>query len=706
MRFKLIVLGAIALGSLAFQAPASAGECSDLLPGLGAGAAGRPISARDLVALRDIGPKSASDPIAPILSISPDGTRVAFQLHRADIETNAYCLGLIVVDLNRPRVPQLVDQGGELVRETQDLLAVTGYPTGYTKVITPKWSPDGRALAFLRRDKGLTQVWLAQSDGSGSRALTQLPSDAEDFAWTPDGRGIVISWRPALAAAFAAIDAEGRSGFLYDDRFMPFTGAHRPFTPAPIKSAFLYLDIESGLERAANPDEVAILGGGDAGRPAGAERVAYGPAGQVAWLARRVPGNVSSEQVLHVTHKGGRDIECLCRDEVAIADMWWSYDGQDLIFLREDWHHSRAAIYVWRPGKGSPRQLLQTDDALIGCRRALARLVCAQEGSVQPRRLVSIDLVAGRSDVLFDPNPRFQTLALGKVQRFSWHNKAGSEQFFDLILPLGHHAGQKHPLVIVQYETRGFLRGGTDDEYPIQLLAANGFAVLSFQFPRNVGLEQGGKTWDEINRIDHTDWALRRNVQAVLEHDIDIAVATGTIDRTRIGITGLSEGANMVQFAIVNSHLFAAAAMSGCCEEATSLMSLSGSAGAAFMHRIGYPRLDDDGTSFWAPYSIRANADRLTTPILIQAADSEYLMAAETVEALREKNKPVEMYVFPNEFHEKWQPQHRLAVYERNVDWFNFWLRQVEDPAPAKRDQYRRWEALKANALSVSAMAK
>ena len=39
------------------------------------------------------------------------------------------------------------------------------------------------------------------------------------------------------------------------------------------------------------------------------------------------------------------------------------------------------------------------------------------------------------------------------------------------------------------------------------------------------------------------------------------------------------------------------------------------------------------------------------------------------------------------ERHEKNQPKHRYSIYQRNVDWFNFWLREKEDPDPAKADQ-------------------
>jgi hypothetical protein len=43
--------------------------------------------------------------------------------------------------------------------------------------------------------------------------------------------------------------------------------------------------------------------------------------------------------------------------------------------------------------------------------------------------------------------------------------------------------------------------------------------------------------------------------------------------------------------------------------------------------------------------------------------------------------------VAEQERHEKNQPKHRYSIYQRNVDWFNFWLREKEDPDPAKADQ-------------------
>lgn len=53
------------------------------------------------------------------------------------------------------------------------------------------------------------------------------------------------------------------------------------------------------------------------------------------------------------------------------------------------------------------------------------------------------------------------------------------------------------------------------------------------------------------------------------------------------------------------------------------------------------------------------------------------------------------MHVFPDEYHIKWQPKHRLAVYRRNIQWMKFWLQGIEVCDPLDPDQYTRWRKLK-----------
>ncbi|MGN6790175.1 MAG: Atxe2 family lasso peptide isopeptidase, partial [Rhodanobacteraceae bacterium] len=76
-----------------------------------------------------------------------------------------------------------------------------------------------------------------------------------------------------------------------------------------------------------------------------------------------------------------------------------------------------------------------------------------------------------------------------------------------------------------------------------------------------------------------------------------------------------------------------------------------------------------------------------------------YRMALDYALPLIRRHK-ADAYVFPDEAHIKFQPRHKLAVYERNVDWFRFWLQGYEDPDPAKRAQYAHWQEMK-KALSA-----
>lgn len=76
-------------------------------------------------------------------------------------------------------------------------------------------------------------------------------------------------------------------------------------------------------------------------------------------------------------------------------------------------------------------------------------------------------------------------------------------------------------------------------------------------------------------------------------------------------------------------------------------------------------------------------------------ADSEYLLTLPTFTALREAGAPVDLYVFPDEFHAKWQPAHRLAVWERTLRWFGFWfdLPPLAGQPPAPAGEVARWRA-------------
>ena len=180
-----------------------------------------------------------------------------------------------------------------------------------------------------------------------------------------------------------------------------------------------------------------------------------------------------------------------------------------------------------------------------------------------------------------------------------------------------------------------------------------------------------------------------------MEAAINRLTDAGIVDRTRVAVTGLSHGAEMVYYAISHTRLFRAAIASGPGWD-PMLYDLTTDFFRAYSStQFGLESLTFDSHGQWARVSAALNANRVRAPLLINAADSEYAYGMQFVTAIRDQKKPIEMFVYPDEAHVKNQPMHRYEIYTRNVDWLRFWLQDFEDPDPAKSDQYTRWRALR-----------
>ncbi|CAN5287353.1 hypothetical protein BH10PSE14_BH10PSE14_20750 [soil metagenome] len=645
----------------------------------------RLITARDLVGLRDFGGMDNSVG-AQAFSLSPDGRSAALILRRGDPDADLYCFGVMVVALNGRKPPRLLDVGGEYIQSTSDIRGIPAIPSGATRSPPPAWSPDGRVLAYLRRDRGVTRVWRVGLDGRPARQIGALGTDALAVRWSADGQELLVTVRPSLDAGRAAIDREGKSGYHFDERFWALSEERpRPRLPLPLSQ----VTIDALTGRAGRVGAPPVPGPGIIAS-------AVSPSGTRASIALADASLPFGPAPLRV-ERGGKQLICpagICGDHVGA--LWWLDDT--LLFLRAGAadNGGRLSLYRWRIGvDAEPREVLGTDDALFDCQRAGVRLICAHEGATQPREIVALDPASGRLTRLFDPNPAFGTLRLGKVERFTWRTPDGVATYGDLVLPPDHQPGQRHPLIVTQYISRGFLRGGTGDEYPIHLLAARGYAVLSFQRPALLPGAAQAHDLNALQRINIAGWAERRVIVAALEAGVDSVIARGMVDPARVGLTGMSDGATTTQFALNHSERFRAAAISSCCDEPSGLFVVGPAYGEATL-AWGYPPPGPGHAAFWAPMSMTAHAASWRTPLLIQVPDMEYRFGLEAYAAFRRAGAPVDVYVFPDEHHLKWHPAHRLAVYERSLAWFDFWLRDRRSEDPARQVDLARWTAMKA----------
>lgn len=693
------ILGTI----LATWAGPALAACEGVVPAAARPGPRRAVTTRDLALLRDVGHPDADTDEASPLGVSPDGRHIAFVINRNEPDGNRVCRALVVIDRTGKQSPRLIDRGGELP-QLKDIYRGMYVTTGFPALAVPAWSPDGRWIAYLKRIRGRTQVWRVQADGQAAAVVTRSSSDVEAVAWSSDGRRILFVNRPGVPAGEARLDAEALTGYHYDHRVVLDVDS-RPNLPADTVPLVAWsIDPQSGRVVPADPNEQSRLGPHTEDYSSNRSRGVAVP-GREAWTTKTGDNPLGPLRLW--TRIAGREAVACALPECtgAILNLWWEPDGALLWFRREGWNRETIALYRWRPGAAVARAVVKTTDALTGCLLSSGELLCGRENAVTPRRLVAIDTSSGKSRLLFDPNPEFGQLVLGQVKRLHWRNDRGLPVWGDLVVPPGYDGKAKLPLVAVVYYSRGFLRGGVGDEYPIFPLAARGFAVLSIQRPPHVASTLSGiRSYDDVNGAGRKDWAERRSILSAVMTGIDLVIARGVADPTKLGITGLSDGATNAIFAMIHTRRFAAAVISSCCDGPLSNLAIGGTAWADWNHRVmGYPLTIANDRAFWKPFALALNATEVSTPLLMQLADREALLALEAYAALREARKPIDLFIFPDEYHYKWQPAHRLAIYDRNIDWFAFWLQGRRNQDPAKREQSERWEQMRAAAEQVEA---
>ncbi len=672
----------------------------------------RAITTRDLTELRDI----------ETLAVSPDGKFVAFNVRQAVIESNSYRTAWFVASTSGAGRPVNVGNGGD----PQMLFFANGNTAGEFQSKPAQWSRDGAWMAYLVKRDGAFQVWRSRRDGTAAEQLTHNPANVRDFLWNLDGSKIYLSVEGQTRKELQrALQDEGRQGFLLDERFDPVREQSEPVLPrsgdpwrlsdnwGSDAQVWVY-DISAHSERKAATSDLEDLSrirakddlkykrAADAPNLWVPPHVAYAANQQyVAWLDIARPDDNSLFPDFKVfaakSRTGGIPIPCTAQACTGrIWDLWWSGESTEVIFDRaEGVNHASHALYAWSVLEDRVRRILFTDDALLSCSNAGNRLICLHESPTAPRRIVSISFKDGAITTVVDPNPEFRNLRFSEVERFEWTNEFGHAAFAHFLKPLDHKPGKKYPLVVVTYRSWGFLRGGVGDEYPAHVFAANGFCVLSFDVPQPTEYIATGREMSEIMRALDRDLLEDRSVLSSLEKGLSLVEASGLVDPNRVAITGLSFGAQTTWFSLLYGHRSYGAAI----VSSTSYDPMDFYIAPEWFRKestkMGRGLPEGPDGAWWRKVSPALNVDRIHTPILMNVADRELIYSMQTIWTLKEYGKPLEVYVYPDEWHVKGWPAHRYAIYQRNLDWLNFWLKSEEDSDPAKAEQYARWRVLR-----------
>ncbi len=666
------------------------------MPVLAADGPSRTFEARDLFSL-----EAASDP-----QISPDGTRIAYVRRSGDIMTDRVRSSIWLID----------------TRSGQQVPIAAG-PGSHSQ---PRWSPDGRRLAFISTaEGGSAQLFVRWMESGEAVRITGLPDTPGSVAWSPDGRQIAYTlfvpgeglrlgalpdkpegakWAEPLQIVNAVTyrtDEEGylKSGFSHiflvaadggaprqlsfgqvhdngplswtpDGRSILFSSnRHADWERAPLNAEVYALDVASGTIRALTdrngPDTEPVVS------PDG-RLIAY------TGFDDRELGYFGSE--LYVMDRDGTNRRPLTASLDRIVDSpVWAADGRSIYIAYED----HAVRKVARVGlDGSIRTVAEglsgagLDRPYTGGSYSVARdgSVATMVGSAnRPPDVVLVRSGANRQLTRLN-SELLDNKALGAVRKIAVTSFDGKAIDAWLTLPPGYAAGRRVPLIL---EIHGgpYAAYGPYFSTDNQLYAAAGFAVLSVN-PR--GSTSYGA--DFANQIQH---AYPGRDYDDLMAAVDAAIAEGVADPDKLFVTGGSGGGVLTAWIVGKTDRFKAAATQKPVIDWASFVLTADGPGLFSRYWFGkYPWEDHD--SYWArsPLSLVGN---VKTPTLVVVGSEDYRTPVSEAEqyytALQIRGVPTALVKVPGASHGTIaaRPSQAGAKAAAIIAWF----RKYENGVPA-----------------------
>ncbi|WP_144036791.1 Atxe2 family lasso peptide isopeptidase [Sphingopyxis witflariensis] len=600
------------------------------------------------------------------LTPSPDGRWLLYRRERPSTITGRIDLAWYLVRSDGSEAPVRIGDSG----------AAGWDGTGTVEPGEAGWAADSRRFYLIARVDGAAGLWTGTPEGRTLAPFLTLDSDIERFALGVDGT-VIYEIGPSRAEIDRAENDERDSGILVDARVdlaqSLYRGAMIAGRPASQRLSGYWFDREpllAGRERRVMVRSTA----GTADRPANVEE------------AKRL---TPAEPSLSADLRSALTARSICIDEEPCrapeGERLWTKvvigDGRLALTTRD--RRIRQRLFLWDAGAGDLRLLTSSEGVLTGghdertsCAVSIDALFCVAESAAIPPHLIRIALADGAQQILDRPNhPPDQPPLL--TEAIDWQ-VGGSRASGWLVRP---RFPGRLPLFVTYYRCVGYMRGGLGDEWPLRALAASGIATLCINSLPHPGTAPEAR------------YALGLDVVRAAIADLD---RRGMIDASRVGMGGLSFGSEVTMWTAIHSNLLRAASISSIQLEPAYYWYNAGAGRDMFRDNlrhywnIGPPGSDP---ARWRLLSPALNVAKIGAPILLQMPEMEARQSPELIARLTAAHMG-EAHVFPFASHLKTEPRQKLAVYQRNLDWFRYWLQGYVDPDPEKSAQYARWAKL------------
>jgi dipeptidyl aminopeptidase/acylaminoacyl peptidase len=633
---------------------------------------------------------SVSDP-----QLNSKGTFIAYTVSRKDLEE----------DESRSRIWMVNASGG-------DPVAMTAKDQSSSH---PRWSPDGRYLAFLSaRDEGETQLWMLYLGGGEAVQVTETTQSVSSFEWSPDSSRLLLEMQDPTPAQIAAKE-EGDSyeekaappwvidreqfktdyvGYLdrrrthihvmdvatrevtqltsgdYDDseaawspdgKFIAFT-SNRTEQPDSNRNSDIWIiaaDKSGGLIRVT-------------GNPGADANPAWSPDGKsiVHTAITDTKASLYATQHLAVSSAGGSKTKILTEElDRMIFSPRYSPDGEHIWFLLED-HGENNLVRVKAKGNNRPfERKIQGENTVSDFSLSETGVMTVLLSRPHlPSEIFQFS--AGQLEQrTFTNREVLEDLELGAVERVEFNSKDGTRIQGFVIKPPGFKQGKRYPVILD-------IHGGPQSQYDYsfnfdgQLYAANGYLVVHPNPRGSTGYGQAFclAIWRDWGGPDYED------VMA----SVDDVIERGWGDPDRMAVTGWSYGGMLTNHVITRTDRFKAA--------------ITGASATLYVVNYGHdmyqrwwdeelgPPWEAEARERYEVMSPFNKLDRVVTPTLILGGEKDWnvpiINSEQLYIGLKKLGVETELVVYPGQYHGIGKPSYIKDLNERYLDWFGRYLRE------------------------------
>jgi dipeptidyl aminopeptidase/acylaminoacyl peptidase len=626
----------------------------------------RPMGIIDLLNLPRLG-----DP-----QVSPDGRDVVFTRSDADWKG-----GRRVSHVWRARL-----DGGQPVQLTH----------GAENENTPRWSPDGRTIAFTakRGDNEFAQIYLLAVDGGEARQLTTHASAVSEITWSPDGTSLYFTAPEPKTADDKTRERLRDDVYAFAENYKQ-THLWKVSVPTRTEQRITSGDYSvtsydlsaSGRKVTFHRTPTPLLGAGDEGEVwasnadgSSAVRLTNNTVGETG--ARISPddsqvlfisgSNATFEpyyngRLFVVPATGGASRVLVGENEPYDVDQaMWSSDGKSVYFLANLGVHEE--LFQIPAAGGRPRQLTDGRHNISNWSRTRDRLAFtlgdSQGADVWTTRLG--DAAPSRVTRIFETLTR--DFKLGRQEAIQWKGADGVTVEGLVTYPIDYQTGQKYPLAVM---THGGPQAADkyslgSSSYELQVLAGKGYVCLQPNYRGSTGYGDAFLR----DMIGH----YFQNAHLDVMTGVDELIRRGIADPDRMVKMGWSAGGHMTNKIITFTSRFKAASSGAGVAQWVSMYAQTDMRAFRTPWFGGTPwQRNAPIDAYWNNSPLKDVAAVKTPTIFFVGERDPRVPMPQSIEmyrALKSNNVDAHLYIAPREPHGWGELRHQLFKLNAEIEWF------------------------------------